>query len=69
MEGQHASLTQAQEYLRQRLERTDSALADAQNAQKEVEEKASASARALAEVRRALNFTVDTVNPSSFFTE
>lgn len=41
---------------------------EARHAQKAMEERANASARALAEVQTALNFPIDTVNESLLFT-
>lgn len=67
IEGQQRFLAQAQELLRQRFKKADSALADALYTKKEAEDKANAYARALAEVRAVINFPIDTVNRSLLF--
>ena len=69
MEEQQAFLAGAMETLRRQLEDTNRDRAQAEEARRVAEEKAKASALALAEIRKVLDFPVDTIHRSLLFTE
>ena len=66
--GQHAMITQVAARLRKELDAEVAAHAEERKARELAEQRANESARALVEVRDALNFPVDTVNRSILFT-
>ena len=69
MEERQTTLTQSTAKLRSQLEKAEAALEEAHRTTREGQEKATASGRALTEVRSALNFLADTVNKALLYTE
>lgn len=69
LEDQQKVMTQAMTQLREQVRNTEGALLEARRQKEEAEERANASAKALGEVRNALEFPADTVNRSLLYTE